>query len=187
MALETQVDSLRDEVIDLVAMRARLESRMKARLEGEDWSGLEESVKEFSKLPPRDEFAQKLTKLKEEATQRQAETKKPILTRTAQAEINDLQSLIDRYLEDDTFKAYSDALEQAQAPGAAKTKGATAKAGKAKSAAAPSRAGPAPAASASPKGGSPAAPGGPAAVPPAPPAPPQPQRKAAPRQNNVPF
>ncbi len=187
VALETQIDSLRDEVIDLVAIRARLESRMKARLDGEDWSGLEESVKEFSKLPPRDEFAQKLTKLKEEATQRQAETKKPILTRTAQAEINDLQSLIDRYLDDDAFKAYFDALEQAQAPGAAKTKGATAKSGKPKTAATPSRAASAPAAPASPKAGSPAAPGRPAAVAPAPPAPPQPQRKAASRQNNVPF
>ena len=68
VALETQIDALRDEVIDLVAIRARLESRMKARLDGEDWKGLEEAVKEFSKLPPRDEFAQKLTKLKDEAT-----------------------------------------------------------------------------------------------------------------------
>ena len=41
VALETQLDSLRDEVVDLVALRARLESRMKARLEGEDWAGLE--------------------------------------------------------------------------------------------------------------------------------------------------
>ncbi|MGO9916757.1 MAG: hypothetical protein ACLQIB_18920 [Isosphaeraceae bacterium] len=184
VALETQVDSLRDEVIDLVAMRARLESRMKARLDGEDWSGLEESVKEFSKLPPRDEFAQKLTKLKDEATQRQAESKKPILTRTALAEINDLQSLIDRYLDDDTFKAYSDAVEQAQALGAAKTKGATAKAGKPRTAATASRAGSAPAAAASPNAGSP---GRPAAAAPAPPVAPPPQRNAAPSQNNVPF
>ena len=53
VALETQIDALRDEVIDLVAIRARLESRMKARLDGEDWKGLEDAVKEFSKLPPR--------------------------------------------------------------------------------------------------------------------------------------
>ena len=39
VALESQLDSLRDEVVDLVALRARLESRMKARLEGEDWPG----------------------------------------------------------------------------------------------------------------------------------------------------
>ncbi len=60
VALETQLDSLRDEVVDLVALRARLESRMKARLEGEDWSGLEAELKEFTRLTPRDQFAQRL-------------------------------------------------------------------------------------------------------------------------------
>ena len=39
VALETQLDSLRDEVVDLVALRARLESRMKARLEGKTGRG----------------------------------------------------------------------------------------------------------------------------------------------------
>ena len=74
VALETQLDSLRDEVVDLVALRARLESRMKARLEGEDWSGLEEELKEFARLTPRDQFAQRLTQLKDDAAHRQAET-----------------------------------------------------------------------------------------------------------------
>ena len=60
VALETQLDSLRDEVVDLVALRARLESRMKARLEGEDWAGLEAELKEFARLTPRDQFAQRL-------------------------------------------------------------------------------------------------------------------------------
>ena len=40
VALEAEVDSLRDEVVDLVALRARLEARMEARLKGEDWAGL---------------------------------------------------------------------------------------------------------------------------------------------------
>jgi len=185
VALETQIDSLRDEVIDLVAIRARLESRMKARLEGEDWSGLEEAVKEFARLAPRDEFAQKLTKLKDDATQQQAETKKPILTRTALAQINDLQSLIDRYLDDETFKAYSDALEQTKTPVKGKTKGATATAAKPKTAATPSGAASAPATAASPMPVPPAASSAPAAAAPA--EPPQPQRKAAPSQKDVPF
>ena len=60
MALESQIDSLRDEVVDLVALRARLEARMKARLEGEDWNGLDATLKEFATLTPRDEFAQRL-------------------------------------------------------------------------------------------------------------------------------
>ena len=52
VALEVEVDSLRDEVVDLIALRARLEARMKARLEGEDWDGLEDAIKEFNRLTP---------------------------------------------------------------------------------------------------------------------------------------
>lgn len=112
VALEAEVDSLRDEVVDLIALRARLEARMKARLEGEDWEGLEEAVKEFSRLTPRDEYAKKLTELKDRAAHEQAETKTAILTKTAQAQINDLQAMIDRYLDDEAVKAYREALER---------------------------------------------------------------------------
>ena len=52
VALETQLDSLRDAVIDLVAVRARLEARLKARFDGEDWAGAGETLAEFRKLPP---------------------------------------------------------------------------------------------------------------------------------------
>jgi hypothetical protein len=114
IALESQIDSLRDEVVDLVAIRARLEARMKARLDGEDWKELEATIKEFSLLTPRDVFAQRLTKLKEDAAHKQAELKKAVLTRTAQAQISDLQAMIDRYLDDETYKAYADALERAK-------------------------------------------------------------------------
>ena len=114
VALESQIDSLRDEVVDLVALRARLESRMKARLEGEDWNGLDSTLKEFARLTPRDQFAQRLGKLKDDAAHQQAELKKPILTKTAQAQISDLQAMIDRYLDDETYRAYADALERAQ-------------------------------------------------------------------------
>ena len=103
VALEAQLDSLRDEVVDLVALRARLESRMKARLEGEDWAGLEAELKEFARLTPRDQFAQRLTQLKDDAAHRQAELKTAILTKTAQAQISDLQSMIDRYLDDEAY------------------------------------------------------------------------------------
>jgi hypothetical protein len=192
VALEAQVDSLRDEVVDLVAIRARLELRMKARLDGEDWAGLEEAVKEFRALPPRDEFAQKLTKLNDQAAQQQAETKKPVLTRTAQAQINDLQSLIDRYLDDDMFKAYSDALDQAQSAAAkpkgtaAKAKGTTAKANSA-GATAKSRTGQVGAGQ--PTGGPPAAPRKSQTPDSAAPASPAdgPKPKAQPPRSDVPF
>jgi hypothetical protein len=128
VALESRVDSLRDEVVDLVAMRARLESRMKARLDGEDWNGLDSTLKEFAKLTPRDAFAERLGKLKDDAAHQQAELKKPILTKTAQAQVSDLQAMIDRYLDDETYKAYTDALERARADQGAKEKASAKKA-----------------------------------------------------------
>jgi hypothetical protein len=115
VALETQLDSLRDEVVDLVALRARLESRMKARLAGNDWSGLEAELKEVARLVPRDQFAQRLTQLKDDAAQRQSLDKTAILTKTAQAQISDLQAMIDRYLDDEAFAAYADALKEGTA------------------------------------------------------------------------
>jgi hypothetical protein len=111
VALETQLNSLRDEVVDLVALRARLESRMKARHEGNDLSGLEAELKEFARLTPRDQFAERLTHLKDEAAHRQSELRTAILTKTAQAQISDLQAMIDRYLDDEAFTAYAKALE----------------------------------------------------------------------------
>jgi hypothetical protein len=125
VALESQIDSLRDEVVDLVALRARLESRMKARLDGENWDELDATLKEFSRLPPRDGFANRLAKLKDDAAHEQAERKVAILTRTAQAQISDLQSLIDRYLDDETYRAYADALERAMADAGIKEKAKT--------------------------------------------------------------
>ncbi len=112
VALEAQVDSIRDEVVDLIALRARLEARMKARLEGEDWNGLDEALQEFGKLTPRDEYAKRITSLKDSATKEQFETRKTILTRNAQTQINDVQAMIDRYLDDDTIRAYRRALEE---------------------------------------------------------------------------
>jgi hypothetical protein len=122
VALEAQIDSLRDEVVDLVAMRARLEARMKARADGEDWDAVADAIKEYARLTPRDEVAQRLAKLKENAARQQADTKKTILTRTAQAQIADLQSTIDRYLDDDAFKAYSEALNQGRSKANANAK-----------------------------------------------------------------
>lgn len=108
--LETELDSLRDQVVDLVAVRARLEARMKARLEGEDWNGLDETIKEFHKLSPRDALADRLKTLKDNAAHQQTELKVPILTKTAQARVDELQALIDRYLDDEGVNAYAEAL-----------------------------------------------------------------------------
>ena len=127
VALETELNSMRDDVVDLVALRARLESRMKARLEGSDWPGLEAELKELAHLTPRDQFAQRLTQRKDDAAHRQAELKTAILTKTAQAQISDLQAMIDRYLDDEAFAAYAEALKEGTTEAEAKAKKAAGK------------------------------------------------------------
>ncbi|WZO99605.1 hypothetical protein EP7_001212 [Isosphaeraceae bacterium EP7] len=115
VALEIQLDSLKDAIVDVVAVRARLESRLKARLAGSDWNAADESLAEFRKLTPKASFADRLAKLKDEAARKQAATKTPILTKTAQAQVADVQALIDRYLDDEAFNAYAEAIAQGRA------------------------------------------------------------------------
>ncbi|MHC5537924.1 hypothetical protein ACYOEI_06800, partial [Singulisphaera rosea] len=128
VALEAQLDAIRDSILDLVAIRARLEARLKARGDGEDWDGVEETLKEFATLPPRSKFADRVARLKEDAARQQAKNKTPILTKTAQAQIADVQALIDRYLEDDLIRGYADAVQRAREE-AAKAKSKPAKKG----------------------------------------------------------
>ena len=127
VVLEAQLDSLRDTVIDLVAIRARLESRLKARAEGEDWAGVEATLNEFTKLTPRDRLASKLTTLKDDAARQQALSKTAILTKTAQAQIAEIQALIDRYLDDEIVRSYSEALQASRDAAAAQAKAAARK------------------------------------------------------------
>jgi len=119
IALESRLDALRDAVIDLVAVRARLEARLKARFEGEDFAGAEEVLKEFYRLPTRDALAGNLSRLKDEAAAQQARTKTAILTKTAQTQLAELDGLIARYLDDEAFRAYAEALAKARADAAA--------------------------------------------------------------------
>lgn len=125
--LETELDSLRDAILDLVATRAWLEARMKARADGDDWNGVAEALKEYAKLTPRSTYADRLTKLKEEAALVQAKTKTAILTKTAQAQLTDVQALVDRYLDDEMVRSYTDALERARSQAADQAKAQAAK------------------------------------------------------------
>ena len=122
---QVQLDALRDEIIDLVAQRSRLEKRMEARLQGEDLEGLEQGLKEYVLLPSRDLYADRLSKMKEQATKQQAESKTPVLSKNIQARFSELQALIDRYLDNEAFQSYTEALERkrSERAGAAKTKG----------------------------------------------------------------
>jgi hypothetical protein len=114
LALEAKLDALRDAIIDVVAVRSRLEARMKARLEGEDWAGLDETIKEFRKLAPRDVFAARLTKIRDDGQRKEVEAKTTVLTRSARAQLDETQGLIDRYLDDDAIRSYEDAASRAK-------------------------------------------------------------------------
>jgi hypothetical protein len=114
VTLETQLDALRDEIVDLVAMRNRLERRMKAREQGDDWAGVEEALVEYRKLTPRDVYAKRLERLVGEAEAQEQRTKAVVLTKTARAQIADTQSLIARYLDDELYRAYEDAVIRAR-------------------------------------------------------------------------
>ena len=118
VSYQVQLDAMRDEVIDLVAQRARLEKRMEARLQGEDVAGLEQGLKEYASLARRDVYADRLAKLKDEAAKQQAQSKTEVLSKNLQARFNELQALIDRYLDDDAFTAYSEAVERKARNGA---------------------------------------------------------------------
>jgi hypothetical protein len=114
LALETQLDALRDSIVDLILVRKRLDARMKAREQGDDWKGVEEALVEYRKLPPRDAFLKRLDALAQDAAKQEARTKSIVLTKTARAQLADTRSLIERYLEDETFRAYEDAVARVQ-------------------------------------------------------------------------
>ncbi len=116
--LEARLDALRDAIVDVVAVRSRLEARMKARLDGEDWAGLDEAIREFRALTPRETFATRLDQIKESGRRQEEETKTTVLTRNARGQLDETQGLIDRYLDDDAIRSYEDAAMRAKAEAA---------------------------------------------------------------------
>ena len=114
LALEAKLEALRDAIIDLLAVRSRLEARMKARLDGEDWAGLDEAIKDFRKLTPRDRYESRLNQIRAEGERQEAESKTLVLTRTARAQLDETKGLIDRYLDDDAIRSYEDAAARAK-------------------------------------------------------------------------
>jgi len=109
---QVQLEALRDEIIDLVAQRARLEKRLEARLARDDLEGLDQGLKEYATLPPREQYLERMAKLKAEANQLQSESKTVVLTKNTQAKFAELQALVDRYLDNETFQSYAEALTQ---------------------------------------------------------------------------
>ncbi len=128
LTLEAQLDALKDQIVDLVAVRGRLEKRMQARVDGEDWDGLDAALKEYYKLPNKPVFEKKLTALRGDAEDKEKASKALVLTRNARAQLDEAKALIDRYLDDELFNAFADALEQSKAQKAVAAKQAQAKA-----------------------------------------------------------
>lgn len=178
LTLEAQLDALKDQIVDLVAVRGRLEKRMQARVDGEDWDGLDATLKEYYKLPKKVSFEAKIKTLREDAQAKEKQLKRAVLTRNAMAQLDEAKALVDRYLDDELFNAFADALEQSKTQKAVAKKAADAKAlvqAKAKALAT------APAGASAPA----------AAAPPSPAPAPKPEPKAPPRSKGsdgaVPF
>ncbi len=112
VTLESRLNSLRDEIVDQVAVRARIEAMIKPRAEAENWEEVRLLLEEFHKLPTRPVFQERFNRLKEEAALKQQKTRMPVLTRTAQGLLADTSALIERYLDDETFLAYEDAYNR---------------------------------------------------------------------------
>jgi uncharacterized protein (TIGR03067 family) len=118
VAVQTRLNSLRNELIDLVAKRKRLEYRLKARAEGEAWDEVKTLLDEYHQLPTRASFSEEVQRIEGEA-RRQQNPRTPILTKATQTLLTDTKALIDSQLDDDLFRAYEEALQQAQTSGKA--------------------------------------------------------------------
>ena len=107
---ESEMYGLRDEIIDLIAVRHRLEAKLKARTEADkpNWDDVKYLLEDFRALPNRANYEERLKRLDASLTAEQKQnTKRKIRTVTAQKLIADTQALIDRYLDDESFEAFA--------------------------------------------------------------------------------
>jgi hypothetical protein len=114
VAIDTQLNALRDEIVDLVATRTRLEQRMKTRAEAGAWDDIPALLEEFRTHPGQAEYMARLNTIREEAAQEQAQSRRVILTRHARALIADTEALIVKYLDDGLVLGVEDAYQKAK-------------------------------------------------------------------------
>ena len=110
VALETTVNAMRDQIYDLVGQRSRLLKKMKNRIQSDNWDEAKKYVAQFKKLDTAKIFEERIKALKDDATRRQTESKKPILTPQAQKLIASVDDLIARYLDDKDIETYEDTI-----------------------------------------------------------------------------
>jgi hypothetical protein len=110
---ESELFALRDEIVDMIAIRQRLINRMKSRFEAKNWTELKLILDEYKALPSKDDIDLRLTKLHENLKAEAAKTPKlKVLTKTASNLLSDTHGLVDRYLVDDDYLEHVDALQR---------------------------------------------------------------------------
>ncbi len=113
VTVESELNSLRDEIVDLIAVRHRLYAKIKSRGEAEtpNWPEVKQLLEDFKTLPPSANYEGRLKRLEESlANQQKASNRRVVLTRTAKKLIEDTQALIDRYLDDEDFNSFGRAV-----------------------------------------------------------------------------
>lgn len=103
----TKLEALDDELLDLIARRSRYEAILKARIEADKWDEVEPWLKAVQDLPGKAVYQGRVKQLRDEATRRQAESKAVVMTRAVLAKLQDLDSMVERYLDDEAIKAYA--------------------------------------------------------------------------------
>ncbi len=107
VAIESEVAALRDEIVDLIAVRRRLETRLKSRSDAQNWDEVKLLLDDYHKLPPKESMEGRLAKIDEEMNAAQKQNaRKQVRTRSAQKLMDDVHALIDLYLDEESFKAY---------------------------------------------------------------------------------
>lgn len=117
VAFEARLNSLEDQVVDQVAQRSRLQSLLESRVQGNAWDDVRALLDEYRKLPAKQKFLDQLAALREAAQKSQQDRKIPVITRTAQAQLTETETLISNYLDDEIFQAYERAAQDAAAGG----------------------------------------------------------------------
>jgi len=122
VTIESEAFALRDEIIDLIAVRKRLEARMKVRIESDppNWEEVKNLLEQYRNIPSREALEKRLdvlnTTLNAEAEKnKRSKVKTPTATRL----LTEVDNLIKGYLNDEDYNAIFDAYQRGQAQEAA--------------------------------------------------------------------
>jgi hypothetical protein len=116
VALEYRLKALQDEILDTIARRGILERRMADRTQGQVWEEVKRLLDDYRKLPTKDAYERRLTAMRDDAQKRQTEQKIAILTQSAQAQLAEVDSMIQNYLGNEAINQYQEAYDLGTQP-----------------------------------------------------------------------